>query len=179
MLERFRLDGEVAVITGGGNGIGRATAAALVEAGAAVALFDRDEKAVKETEAALGAAGAEVEAYVLDITDEIAVETSFEGVNRRWGRLDILVNNAGISIRHPTLELSLADWNNVVAVNMTGAFRLVESEIHLGEILEVLLPSDDMIPFVPWGIFRSFETNPSRFKSLRCVSSSPRRSSSL
>jgi NAD(P)-dependent dehydrogenase (short-subunit alcohol dehydrogenase family) len=122
MLERFRLDGEVAVITGGGNGIGRATAAALVEAGAAVALFDRDEKAVKGTEAALGAAGAEVEAYVLDITDEIAVETSFEGVNRRWGRLDILVNNAGISIRHPTLELSLADWNNVVAVNMTGAF---------------------------------------------------------
>ena len=101
MLERFRLDGEVAVITGGGNGIGRATAAALVEAGAAVALFDRDEKAVKETEAALGAAGAEVEAYVLDITDEIAAETSFEGVNRRWGRLDILVSNADISIRHP------------------------------------------------------------------------------
>jgi short chain dehydrogenase len=52
MLERFRLDGEVAVITGGGNGIGRATAAALVEAGAAVALLDRDEKAVKETETA-------------------------------------------------------------------------------------------------------------------------------
>jgi NAD(P)-dependent dehydrogenase (short-subunit alcohol dehydrogenase family) len=64
MLERFRLDGEVAVITGGGNGIGRATAAALVEAGAAVALLDRDEKAVKETEAALRATGAEVEAYM-------------------------------------------------------------------------------------------------------------------
>ena len=122
MLERFRLDGEVAVITGGGNGIGRATAAALVEAGAAVALLDRDEKAVKETEAALRAAGAEVEAYVLDITDEIALETSFEGVNRRWGRLDILVNDAAISIRHPTAELSLADRNNVVAVNMTGVF---------------------------------------------------------
>ena len=64
MLERFRLDGEVAVTMGGGNGIGRATAAALVETGAAVALFDRDEKAVKETEDALRAAGAEVEAYV-------------------------------------------------------------------------------------------------------------------
>jgi NAD(P)-dependent dehydrogenase (short-subunit alcohol dehydrogenase family) len=122
MLERFRLDGEVAVITGGGNGIGRATAAAFVEAGAAVALLDRDEKAVKETETTLRAAGAEVEAYTLDVTDEIALETSFAGVNRRWGRLDILVNNAGISIRHPTVELSLADWNNVVAVNMTGVF---------------------------------------------------------
>jgi NAD(P)-dependent dehydrogenase (short-subunit alcohol dehydrogenase family) len=122
MLERFRLDGEVAVITGGGNGIGRATAAALVEAGAAVALLDRDEKAVKETETSLRAAGAEVEACILDVTDEIALETSFAGVNRRWGRLDILINNAGISIRHPTMELSLADWNNVVAVNMTGVF---------------------------------------------------------
>ena len=59
MLERFRLDGEVAVITGGGNGIGRATAAALAEADAAVALLDRDEKAVKETETSLRAAGAE------------------------------------------------------------------------------------------------------------------------
>ncbi len=122
MLERFRLDGEVAVITGGGNGIGRATAAALAEADAAVAPLDRDEKAVKETETSLRAAGAEVEAYILDVTDEIALETSFAGVNRRWGRLDILVNNAGISIRHYAVELSLADWNNVVAVNMTGVF---------------------------------------------------------
>ena len=56
MLERFRLDGEVAINTGGGNGIGRATAAAFVEAGAAVALLDRDEKAVKETENTLRAA---------------------------------------------------------------------------------------------------------------------------
>jgi NAD(P)-dependent dehydrogenase (short-subunit alcohol dehydrogenase family) len=86
------------------------------------ALLDRDEKAVKETETSLRAAGAEVEAYILDVTDEIALETSFAGVNRRWGRLDILVNNAGISIRHSTVELSLADWNNVVAVNMTGVF---------------------------------------------------------
>jgi hypothetical protein len=60
MLERFRLDGEVAVITGGGNGIGRATAAALAEADAAVAPLDRDEKAVKETETSLRAAGAEL-----------------------------------------------------------------------------------------------------------------------
>ena len=121
MLERFRLDGEVVVTVGGGNGIGRATAAALVEAGAAVALLDRDQKAVKETEAALRA-GAEVEAYVLDITVKVAVESSFEGVNRRWGRLDTLFNNAGISIRHPTLALSLADWNDVVAVHMMGVF---------------------------------------------------------
>jgi len=121
-LNRFRLDGQVAIVTGGGNGIGRATAELMVEAGAAVALIDRDELAVEKTKVALLAAGAQVEAYIVDMTDEAAIEASFASVNRQWGRLDILVNNAGISIRHPTMELSLADWNNVVAVNMTGVF---------------------------------------------------------
>ena len=121
-LNRFRLDGQVAIVTGGGNGIGRATAELLVEAGAAVALIDRDERAVENTKAALLAAGAQVEAYIVDVTDEALIEGSFASVDHQWGRLDILVNNAGISIRHPTMELSLADWNKVVAVNMTGVF---------------------------------------------------------
>ncbi len=58
----------------------------------------------------------------MDVTDEAAIEASFASVDQQWGRLDILVNNAGISIRHPTMELSLADWNSVVAVNMTAVF---------------------------------------------------------
>jgi len=121
-LNRFRLDGQVAIVTGGGNGIGRATAELLVEAGAAVALIDRDEPAVEKAKAALLAAGAQVEAYIVDMTEEAAIEASFASVDQQWGRLDILVNNAGISVRHPTMELSLADWNSVVAVNMTGVF---------------------------------------------------------
>jgi NAD(P)-dependent dehydrogenase (short-subunit alcohol dehydrogenase family) len=110
----------VAIVTGGGNGIGRATAELLVEAGAAVALIDRDERAVENTKVALLAAGAQVEAYIVDVTDEAAIEASFASVDHQWGRLDILVNNAGISIRHPTMELSLADWNNVAF--SAGAF---------------------------------------------------------
>ena len=121
-LNRFRLDGQVAIVTGGGNGIGRATAEILVEACAAVALIDCDERAVENTKVALLAAGALVEAYIVDVTDEAAIEASFASVDHQWGRLDILVNNAGISIRHPTMELSLADWNSVVAVNMTAVF---------------------------------------------------------
>jgi hypothetical protein len=73
-LNRFRLDGQVAIVTGGGNGIGRATAELLVEAGAAVALIDRDERAVENTKVALLAAGAQVEAYIVDVTDEAAIE---------------------------------------------------------------------------------------------------------
>jgi NAD(P)-dependent dehydrogenase (short-subunit alcohol dehydrogenase family) len=121
-LNRFRLDGQVAIVTGGGNGIGRATAEILVEACAAVALIDCDERAVENTKVALLAAGAQVGAYIVDVTDEAAIEASFASVDHQWGRLDILVNNAGISIRHPTMELSLADWNSVVAVNMTAVF---------------------------------------------------------
>jgi NAD(P)-dependent dehydrogenase (short-subunit alcohol dehydrogenase family) len=76
-LNRFRLDGQVAIVTGGGNGIGRATAELLVEAGAAVALIDRDERAVENTKVALLAAGAQVGAYIVDVTDEAAIEASF------------------------------------------------------------------------------------------------------
>jgi|ERR1700730_1316107 NAD(P)-dependent dehydrogenase (short-subunit alcohol dehydrogenase family) len=66
-LNRFRLDGQVAIVKGDGNGIGRATAELLVEAGAAVALIDRDERAVEKTKVALLAAGVQVEAYIVDV----------------------------------------------------------------------------------------------------------------
>jgi NAD(P)-dependent dehydrogenase (short-subunit alcohol dehydrogenase family) len=83
-------------------------AAALAAVGARVVVFDR----VAEGEGA----------YRVDVTDEAQVATAFAEVRARHGRLDVLVNNAGIAIRRPTLELTLEDWNSVVAVNMTGVF---------------------------------------------------------
>jgi NAD(P)-dependent dehydrogenase (short-subunit alcohol dehydrogenase family) len=106
-LAAFRLDGEVAVVTGGASGIGEAVAAALAGVGATVAVFD-----LKPT----GAGDA------VDVTDEGQVTAAFAEVVRRHGRLDVLFNNAGIAIRRPTTELTLEDWNRVVAVNMTGVF---------------------------------------------------------
>jgi NAD(P)-dependent dehydrogenase (short-subunit alcohol dehydrogenase family) len=126
-LNRFRLDGQVAIVTGGRNGIGRATAELLVEAGAAVALIDRDERAVEITKVVLLAAGAQVEAYIVDVTNEAAIEASFTSVDHQWGRFDIPVNDAGISIRHPTMELSLADWNGVTSRN--GKNRTLRHQI--------------------------------------------------
>lgn len=107
-LALFRLDGDVAVVTGGASGIGRAIADALGAAGARVAVFDV---------AASGANG-----YRVDVADEPRVKAAFADVVERHGRLDILFNNAGIAIRQPTTELTLEDWNKVVAVNMTGLF---------------------------------------------------------
>jgi NAD(P)-dependent dehydrogenase (short-subunit alcohol dehydrogenase family) len=125
-ISRFRLDGAVAVVTGGGNGIGRATASLLAEAGALVAVVDRDGAAARTAAEALANSGASAPAmaFEVDVTDEAAVEQAFTEITDRagGGRLDILVNNAGIAIRQPTVELSLADWNRVVAVNMTGVF---------------------------------------------------------
>ena len=107
-LSEFRLDGEVAVVTGGASGIGRAVATALAAVGARVAVFD------------LVAAGED--AYAVDVTDEAQVAAAFDKVVARYGRLDVLFNNAGIAIRRPTTEVTLEDWNKVVAVNMTGVF---------------------------------------------------------
>ncbi|MCZ7659288.1 MAG: SDR family oxidoreductase [Xanthobacteraceae bacterium] len=118
-LDRFRLDDQVAVITGGARGIGRATAELFAAAGAKLVLADRDGAEAARTAAAIGR-GAEARA--LDVTDEAAVEAFFADVATRKGRLDVLVNNAGASIRKATLELPKADWDTVVAVNMTGVF---------------------------------------------------------
>ena len=117
-LNRFRLDGQVAVITGGARGIGRATAEAFVAAGARVVLVDRDVEEAKKVASAMNGA----EAYSLDVTLEAEVEHFFQDLVARTGRLDILVNNAGASIRKPTTELSKAEWDTVVAVNQTAVF---------------------------------------------------------
>ena len=117
-LAAFRVDGRVAVITGGAQGIGFACATLMLEAGARVVLLDRDAGALQAARTSLPDAAA----HTLDVTDEAAVDAAFAALAARHGHIDILVNNAGLAIRKPSLELSLADWNAVVAVNLTGAF---------------------------------------------------------
>jgi len=117
-LDRFRLDGQVAVITGGARGIGRATAEAFVAAGARAVLADRDLDEAKRAAATIGNA----EAHALDVTSETDVDRFFDDLVARTGRIDILVNNAGASIRKPSLELSKAEWDTVIAVNQTAVF---------------------------------------------------------
>ena len=117
-LDRFRLDGQIAVITGGARGIGRATAEAFVAAGARAVLVDRDFEEAKRAAAALGNA----EAHAMDVTSEAEVDRFFDDLAKRTGRIDILVNNAGASIRKPTIELSKAEWDSVIAVNQTAVF---------------------------------------------------------
>jgi NAD(P)-dependent dehydrogenase (short-subunit alcohol dehydrogenase family) len=119
VLQRFRLDGQVAAITGAAHGIGRETAEAFATVGARVVLLDLDSDAARSTAESIGSAAS---SHALDVTDERQVERVFEAIVQREGRLDVLVNNAGMAIRRPTVELSLADWQRVVDVNLTGMF---------------------------------------------------------
>jgi NAD(P)-dependent dehydrogenase (short-subunit alcohol dehydrogenase family) len=127
LLGRFRVDGQVAVVTGGARGIGLAAARALTEAGARVVLLDRD--GAEAASAAQVLAPESAQAMALDVSDAEAVERVFDAVLQGLGRIDILINNAGVSIRKPSLELSLADWQQVLAVNLTGAFLCARAAV--------------------------------------------------
>lgn len=118
----FRLDGRLALITGGAGGIGLATARMLAEAGSRVALVDLDAEALRTAEAELVAAGHRVFARAVDITDETALAGAVQSITDAAGAVDILVNNAGIGARRPTETLDTATWERVVAVNLTGSF---------------------------------------------------------
>jgi NAD(P)-dependent dehydrogenase (short-subunit alcohol dehydrogenase family) len=121
-LDLFRLDGQVALITGGGGAIGTAMAGGLASAGAAITIADRREDDAEATVAALRAAGANAEAVVGDVTVEQDVQRTVKATVARWGRLDILINGAGIGARHPADGYPLDRWQAVLDVNLTGTF---------------------------------------------------------
>jgi NAD(P)-dependent dehydrogenase (short-subunit alcohol dehydrogenase family) len=117
----MRLRNKVAVVTGGASGIGKAIAAAYVHEGARVVLVDIDERKGKDAAAEIGAQGEAV-CLRADVTDSASVNQMAQEVDRRFGRIDILVNNVGVRITKPFLEHTDADWNIMIATNLTGPF---------------------------------------------------------
>ena len=122
-LERFRLDGRTALVTGGASGIGLCCVEALAEAGATVVIADRDASAIEPAVARLAAGGHAVEGVVLDVTDSAAVQSAADRMMEAHGRIDILVNNAGIARSEIAAEdMEDERWLNVLDVNLNGSF---------------------------------------------------------
>lgn len=119
-----RLRGKVAVITGAGSGLGRAMALRFVAEGARVLVADINEAGGRETVAAIGRTGAEdaVAFRRVDVTVEEDCAAAVVEAVARWGRLDVMVANAGIGALGALADLERADWDRVLAVNLTGVF---------------------------------------------------------
>ncbi|WP_407158102.1 SDR family NAD(P)-dependent oxidoreductase [Bradyrhizobium sp. STM 3557] len=122
-MEKFKLDGKTALVTGGGQGIGLACVEALAEAGAKVVIADRDSKVATAGQAEMKAKGYDTETVLMDVTDSARVTQVADELVARYGKVDILVNNAGIA-RSETPAETVTDehWLNVLDVNLNGTF---------------------------------------------------------
>lgn len=122
VLDMFRLDGDVAMVTGAGAGIGRIAALSLAQAGARVAVTDIDGAAAERVAEEIKTIGIEAVAWTLDVKEEPAIIRTVGEIGEAFDHIDILVNNAGTAVREPTEFLSTEGWERVFVTNSTAAF---------------------------------------------------------
>ena len=125
----FDFNGKVAIITGGGTGIGRATALELARCGCAVALCARRVEPLAETAAAIEALGGRCMTASVDVADGAAVSAFVADVIAKFGRLDFLVNNAGVTRDNLLMRMGDDEWDTVMATNLKGAFNFSKAAV--------------------------------------------------
>jgi len=121
----MRLQGKIALVTGGARGIGLAIAKAVTAEGAVPVIADINEQAAHAAVSALDA--GQGLALGVDVSDQASVTAMVAAIIDRYGRLDILVNNAGIGGNTPFLDIKPAEWNRTIAINLTGAFLVAQA----------------------------------------------------
>lgn len=127
ILEKFKLDGKVALVTGASVGLGQAMAIALAEAGADVAAHCHFEGEAYETCAAIESLGKKSFAVAGDMSDKSVPARLIDEVIDKFGQIDILINNAGMIRRTPAVDFSEDDWTTVLEVNLSSVFRLSQA----------------------------------------------------
>ncbi len=122
ILDKFKLDGKVALVTGAGSGLGQAMAVALAEAGADVALAGRRAEVLAETEKRISATGRKVLAVSADVSKSDDVKNLIAECEGKLGPIEVLVNGAGVFSGYDTLELAEEEWRRIIDINLTGTF---------------------------------------------------------
>ncbi len=128
------LSGRVALVTGASQGIGRACALKLAEAGATVAVAARSQERLNELVAGITEAGGKAAAFPMDVADEEQIKAAFKAALTQFGKIDILVNNAGITRDQLVLRMKRADWDAVLHTNLTSAYLCIQQV--LGSMLK-------------------------------------------
>ena len=128
ILDRFRLDGRTALVTGGGQGIGRSYCHALGEAGAKVAVVDIAEEFARAVVDELAEKRIQAIPVVADVTDPDAVTRMVQEVLDAWGSLTIAVNNAGMGVWRAAEEMDYAEWRKVIDLNLNGVYLCAQAE---------------------------------------------------
>ncbi len=143
-LDVFKLDGRVALVTGGNRGLGFAMARALAEAGASVVVTSRqEERAMKSAAKLAETTGQSALGLAVDVTDATQIESMIETVVQEFGRIDILVNNSGINIRKPVEEFDEGSWDLVQNTNLKAPFLCSRAAVrfmkeqHYGRIINL------------------------------------------
>jgi NAD(P)-dependent dehydrogenase (short-subunit alcohol dehydrogenase family) len=159
LQERLDMTGKVAVVTGAGRGLGRATAVSLAEAGAAIVVAERDQATGPDAERALRQAGHTALWLEGDVRDADAIEAMFAAADERFGRIDVLVNNAGGTFVAPALEIRERGFMTVLNLNLTSAWlcsqvaaRRMVAAAHGGSIVNIssmsaFIRSQNTVPY--------------------------------
>ena len=128
-MDIFTIKDRVAVVTGATRGIGRVIAIKLAEAGAKVAVLGRDENKANNVKAEIEKLGGKAEVFLGDISDDKECKRIADEVNARFGQLDILVNCAGALTSTKVDDISRAEWDEILGVNLTGTFFMIQSAL--------------------------------------------------
>ena len=125
----MRLSGRIALVTGASQGIGRACAIKLAEAGATLAVVARSQEKLNEVVKQIGGQGGKAGAFVVDIGDEEQMKTTFKAALAEFGKIDILVNNAGTTRDQLVMRMKRTDWDAVINTNLTSAYLCIQQVI--------------------------------------------------
>lgn len=127
ILDKFKLDGKVALVTGSSSGLGQAMAIALAEAGADIVCHGSKSGGTVETTTKISELGRKTGEVFGDMGDKEVPKQLIEGVVEQFGKIDILINNAGTIRRSPAVDYSEEDWSTVLEVNLSSIFRLSQA----------------------------------------------------